>query len=486
MLLRALASFSPRRQPWATRQSYSHELINALTYPVALALVESTVVGVLAAKAFGIDPAASAVDAFLFATIMAAPMFANLTSFVWAWLARGRRKVRFINMLQIATLVVVAAIALLPTDPPGAVMLTLLVVLARCLLSGIITLRSTVWRMNYPRHVRAQITGKLALLQSLIGAVAPLAGYALLDINEDAFRVLYPGSVAIAAIGVSTFWRIRLRHERELLDYENQPTARPQRRGAVGAIYEFDPRQSVPTADAAATPTRENFWSILKRDRTYRAYMLWQFVGGAANMMGEVVVVAAVAQMTVGLRGEYVTAITLTTAIPMLFAVLTLPHWARYLDQVHVAVFRSRQGVWWVGNQAMLWLALLLFVQLEMFWAGVAAMALARVVQGITRGAGMLAWNLGHNDFADRRMVAIYMGIHVTLTGVRGAVAPFIAILLYAGWSGVAISGTTILPGFAGIGYHVFILTTVMALVAERGFTALARQIQAGPAPDRD
>lgn len=479
MLRRVVASFSPRHQPWATRQSYSHELLNALTYPVALALMESSVVGVLATKAFGVDPRGSTADAMLFATIMAAPMFANLTSFAWAWLARGRRKVRFINLLQAATLVLIAAIALLPTQPPGPLLLTVLVIVTRCLLSGIVTLRSTVWRMNYPRHVRAQITGKLALLQSLIGAIAPLLGYTLLDVNDDAFRVLYPLSVAIAAVGVANFSKVRLRRERELLEYERQPTARPQRRGAAGAIYEFDPRTAAPAAEASL-PTRENFWTVLRRDRTYRSYMLWQFVAGAANMMGEVVIVAAIAEMTTGLSGEYFMAITLTTAIPMLFAVITLPRWARYLDRVHVAHFRSTQGWWWVSNQVVMWLALWLFFAQGWLWLGAAVMAVGRVLQGVARGAGMLAWNLGHNDFADRRMVAIYMGIHVTLTGVRGASAPFIAMALYTGWNAVRLGDAVLLPAFGGIGYHVFLITAGLTLVSERGFTALARRIREG------
>ena len=472
MLRRALESYAPSRQPWITRQSYAHELVNAATFPVAMALIEASVIGVLGAKAFGIDPRSSSRDAFLFATIMASPMFANVTSFVWAWLARGRKKVPFVNVLQIGTLLLIACVALLPTEPPGDILLTVLIVLARCLTTGIVTMRSIVWRMNYPRSVRAQITGRFTLLFSLIGAIGPLVAYALVDMDQDAFRIVYPASVVVAAFGVFNFSRIRLRHEAELLRYERQPAARPERHGAAGSIYEFNP-----PADAASE-TRENFWTVLRRDKSYRGYMLWQFVAGAANMMGEVVIIAAIADMTRGWYAEYFTAITLTTAIPMLFAVVTLPYWARYLDRVHVAEFRSKQGWWWVSNQAVQWLGLFLFTGLGWWWLGLIVTAAARVLQGIARGAGMLAWNLGHNDFADRKMVAIYMGIHVTLTGVRGAVAPFVAMWLYTGWDQLSIGDVTLVPGFAGIDYHVFLLTTALAIIAERGFTSLARDIR--------
>jgi len=112
-----------------------------MTFPFAVVLVEGGVVGVLAKKAFAIGP-------MFFAAIMAAPMFANVTSFIWAHLARGRGKVRFINALQLAVLLCVASIALLPTAGIGPVLLTALIILSRCLLAGVVTIRSTVWRMS--------------------------------------------------------------------------------------------------------------------------------------------------------------------------------------------------------------------------------------------------------------------------------------------------------------------------------------------------
>jgi hypothetical protein len=100
------------------------------------------------------------------------------------------------------------------------------------------------------------------------------------------------------------------------------------------------------------------------------------------------------------------------------------------------------------------------------------------MIDGFSRGGGMLAWNLGHNDFADRHMVALYMGIHVTLTGVRGILAPYLAIVMLYGWHSDAIPGLT-LPSFDGIGPHVFLVTTALALFAEIGFIRLSRNIHA-------
>jgi hypothetical protein len=115
-------------------------------------------------------------------------------------------------------------------------------------------------------------------------------------------------------------------------------------------------------------------------------------------------------------------------------------------------------------------------------------LALGRATFGVAQGAGNLAWNLGHNDFASRRMVAVYMGAHVMLTGVRGSFAPFLGMALYAGWNAFTLPGLGWqVPGFAGIGVHLFAVSAVMALAASIGFAVLSQQFKGGAiAPTND
>ena len=129
--------FLPRSQPWITRHSYRWELVQVLTMPAALSLVEGSVISVLAKKAFDVGPIA-------FAALMAAPMFANLTSFGWTRVSRGRPKAGFLAGLCLALLACVAAIGVLPTSGYGPTLLVLLVIVARCLMAGIVTVRSVV------------------------------------------------------------------------------------------------------------------------------------------------------------------------------------------------------------------------------------------------------------------------------------------------------------------------------------------------------
>jgi hypothetical protein len=457
-MLGYLAGFDPAAQPLMTRASYRRELMTSTALPVALAMVEGGVVGVLAKKAFDVSPV-------LFAAIQAAPMFANLTSVGWAVLARGRPKVPFITGLMVATLVCIGSIALLPTGAEGALLLTLLVIASRCLLAGIVTLRSVVWRNNYPRAIRGQITGRLTILVSLVMAVAPMVGYAFLDRNPENFRLLYPAAAVLAVAGVFAFSRVRLRGERALLAYENRDDAEPMPKGETGAVYEYE----------RGSGRDDTFWSVLRNDPEFRTYMFWQFIAGMSMMSSEAAVIYAIAEMTAGRPNEYLLSVLLSTSVPMVLTVVTMPYWARFLDGVHIARFRARQGWFWAGAQVLNLLGAVL--------GSIGLIALARVVIGTTRAGGTLAWNLGHNDFADRRLVSVYMGIHVTLTGVRGATAPFIGVLLYAGWQETAwLPGGLVLPGYAGMGGWFFAISLVLALVAWAGFGRMAARVGSRPA----
>jgi hypothetical protein len=104
-------------------------------------------------------------------------------------------------------------------------------------------------------------------------------------------------------------------------------------------------------------------------------------------------------------------------------------------------VFRSVQG--WVGatGAALLVAAVLLRAPL-LLWPGA-------LVLGISSAAGSLGWTLGHNDFAPRGEETRYMALHVTLTGIRGLLAPPLGIGAYhmlESWRGGAGALALLLP----------------------------------------
>jgi hypothetical protein len=312
--------------------------------------------------------------------------------------------------------------------------------------------------MNYPRAVRAQATGRFVMLASIILAVWPIVVGPLLDADARLFRAVYPLSALIGAVGVLSFWQIRVRGERRLLKDERQPEA----------------------ADAPLQPSGKphNALSVLRHDRDFRSYMMWQFLAGVGNMAGGTAFALFVIEHLKDLPSENTQGMLLNATIPLGLAVASLSWWARRLDGLHITRFRVIHGQTWIINQTLNGLAA---------WsAWLPLMYLASASQGVMRGGGMLAWQLGHNDFADRRLTALYMGIHQALTGVRGIFAPFAGALLLTGWDAFTIAGLAF-PGWEGIGANVFVVTTGVVLSAWLGFWSLnLRMRRAGRAEAQD
>ena len=113
----------------------------------------------------------------------------------------------------------------------------------------------------------------------------------------------------------------------------------------------------------------------------------------------------------------------MTCIVPLLCMPLFTPLWARMFDSGHVIAFRAHQ-CWatvagmavmivavYSGQQWLLWCAALLF--------------------GVATAGAHLGWNLGHNDFASLGKVQQYMGVNVTLTGMRGLIAPPVGAIAY-------------------------------------------------------
>ena len=434
-----------------TRQSYAHELVAAATVPVALATLEGGVIGSVARYTFDVSNLG-------FAALFAAPMFANVTSLAWSRLAVGRRKVPLITQLMATALVLIAVLGALPVNTAGAVMLVSLAVLARCLFAGFVNVRSSVWRANFPRHARAGITSRFMVLGTLLLAVLPIGFGLLLDAHPMAFRWLFPAAAAVAVVGVVSFSRIRLRGEPALLRSEQRGDA------AEPADDATAPRQPDGRPHTAL--------SILRYDHRFRRYMACQFCAGVSNMMGITAFSLYLVDRLKDHPSKFLLTMILVTTVPLLVASGSMPWWSRRLDRMHIARFRVLHGSMWIVNQALNGVAVVTG------WLPVAF--LTNATFGLVRGGGMPAWALGHNDFAHAALNAQYMAVHQTLTGIRGAAAPFAGALLFAGWGAATVPGTGVtVAGFGGIGAWLFMITTALAVAAWLGFLSLSRSLAA-------
>jgi hypothetical protein len=448
-MLQRLLSFRARNQPYMVRLSYTYELRSAFTYPLAASLADGSFTGVVAAKYFNAPPV-------LIAVITAAPMFGNIMAMVWSELAKDRRKVPFVNLLQAGVVLSIAAVPLTYFMAPeaGAWVFAGMIIFARLMASGIVTLRSVIWRMNYPRQSRGQIIARITVAATAVLALTTFAGSAWLDRNPNAYIYLYPLAAMLGAIGIWQFSNIRVRTEGQMLRRRRQSlyTPRPE---SLAQTDEANVMNYQPQGRVGLRGFFADALHVLRTDREFRAYQRWQFTSGFSFMMFAPALLYMVSTEMTDRRTEYLLAIVVLQLIPLLTSLISTQLWAPLFDRVHITVFRVFQTSVSVAAQATLFAGAmygLYYSDRNALWI----IAAAQVLIGISNGGGNLAWNLGHNDFATAEKSATYMGVHVMLTGVRGCLAPFIGAWLYqAPWMGRWVFGLSVaicmvsLAGFA-------------------------------------
>jgi len=425
--------------PRLARVQFRREFWAWLLLPVMLGTVEGGVAGVLANNAFA-DRVPQQWLNIAVALITGAPAFANVTSFLWNALSQGRHKIHFIVFLQILASCLVCMVAFAPTNTAGLVLLTTCVIGARMCWAGVVTLRSTVWRANYPRSTRATLAGKIVTGQTIVLATAGLLIGISLELWSGSYHILYPAAACTGIIGAMVFRRLRMRGHAALLAAER-----------TAMLHRKRSRQANPI----------QIWHTLRDDQLFRRYMIAMFIFGIGNLSITAPLVIIVHDQ---FGYSYLRGILITATIPILVMPLCIPLWSRLFDRMHIIRFRSIHCWSFIASSCALLLAALSGNAL-LLW-------LAAVLRGIGFAGGVLGWNLGHHDFTTTEHASRYMGVHVTLTGIRGFIGPPLAVGLY-GWLNHAHDGA---------GGWVFAVCLALNLAGAMCFLWLKRQI--GPRED--
>lgn len=410
--------------PHMARPNYAAELRHITLWAVFANLVDGSFSSIVVAKTFH--------SPLLVPIVWATPMLAHLLSLVWGIVVRGRPKVRTFIVLALCALASAGSIAFTPSDwhPWGGWLFAAQVALARIFLSGLVTVRTSMWKSNYPQSHRARIAGRIQTLSALLMLAMGATVSLLFDEHAEYYRVVYP---AIAVIGVASLLplrRVRVRGEpRELKRHRRRMTVLGG--AAVGRWTEFV--RSV--REAAA---------ILKRDRAFARYCSAQYLLGSANFMVDPVLTLFLTQkLHLGYFGSYL----LLEQIPTVVSLVTIQPWAHLFDRVGVLRFRVFNSAYWLASIVLAAIALPLMSPPLMTEPAsrldsaplsitialpLALLILGRVANGLGRGGGSIAWNLGHLHFAGEHDAELYMGIHVALTGLRGLIMPSVGTALYA------------------------------------------------------
>lgn len=362
---------------------------------ITLGMVEGATAAILVKKGYAGQASPQAVNLAV-AFISGAPALSNVSSFLWANLANGRERIGLTVQLLAGFAAVVGLLGLAPQGHGGLAWMVVGVITARVLWAGILTVRASIWTANYPRHMLAKVTGRLVVTTSLgMVAIGLLAG-AVLQWAAGWTGALYLLAAGCGGWAAWAYRHGRVRRQFQLLAAEKAAT---QGQGV------FSP----------ATLRR-----ILREDPQYRRFMFWMGLYGAGNLMANAQLVVVFSDH---LHLASTTQVVLLAILPMLLVPLFTPLWARLFDQGHVIDYRARQC--WVLIASMACMTLGAFTHwMALLWLGSLLMGAA------TAGAN-LGWNLGHSDFASLGKMQQYMGVNVTLTGLRGLVAPPAGVLAY-------------------------------------------------------
>jgi hypothetical protein len=386
MLLRSLP---PMSRPHAAIELSAWALM-----AVPMGVLSGGVAGVLANTVFG-NAAPAWIIAIAVALLTGAGPLANMGSLAWAHWSLGRAKVGAVNRLQLLLAFALVAAAFAPLNWAGLTLFVIAILTAQVLWSGIITIRGSIWRLNYDRSARfafaADNQSVVSLIHALTGA---LTGW-LIEIDAQLFRALLIVGGLCALVSLWRLKRVRVRRQARLL--------RAETLSGDGGNFGFG-----------------RYLAILRDDALYRRYMICMMVLGTGNLMFTAPLILI---MNRELGISSFSQILITAALPTLIVPLSARYWGRVLTRVHVIGFRSLNSRWYAFAIAIA-AGGVLFGQEWILWV-------ASVVLGGAIGGGMLGWNLGHNDFAPESSVADYLGIHVSLTGIRGLLAPLIGVWFY-------------------------------------------------------
>ncbi len=436
-----------RRVPYMARRNFVIELRHLVVWGVFAGLIEGTVSGVIVAKTF-------AASDLLITVVTATPAFANLVSLMWGALLVRRRKLPLLLALGAACVACILSVAFTPATRWGGWLFAFQILLSRVFMSGVVTTRAAIWRTNYPRSHRGRITARLQIVRTL-GSIPLILGCGLLfDLHPHAYSWFYPLVGALGALGLLMIRRLRVRGER----IHDAPRARND-----------DPEDMADDlSERFSLPALIRPWEVVARmrralaaDPRFARYCAAQMCIGSANLM---VINVNVIVLTKVLLLGYAASNSLIDIVPRVVMLATLPMWARLFDRVGVLRFRVFNSACWSGSLILCGLGTLLASggsagHHRLFAIACGAYVLGRVIDGLAQSGGAIAWNIGHLHFAEDDKAELYMGIHVSLTGLRGLSAPFIGLALYK-----------------LIGWGVFVVALGLALTGLRLFARLARE----------
>jgi len=355
----------------------------------------------------------------------------NLLATFFAQDLARRPRVPMVVMARAGMGLFLACIAALPPEKGLAGSYAALLLTPYLLATLVTNLQSVARHSNYPVNARGRIFSRLAVVQMGSLAVSVmLAGVALDRLGAAAHPLTYLVSSVCLFASAAFYSKIRIRREKAML---RRGSAEP-----VNLLAGF---------------------RILAEDRTFALFMLWQMIFGLGNIMTHPALTKVMDEFMdhYGSQGfGYGWAMAARAVTPLAVVVCVAPLAGRLFDRVRITRFRGIGASMWGISKLLVFLSAgSIYWATAPYWPQWAPWVLlfaAFAVQGVGQAVGNIAYNLGHMNFTSPHRGHDYMGIHLTLQGVRGMAGPMIGAALFqvVGFNILPIAGAMIFVGVAG------------------------------------
>jgi MFS family permease len=326
------------------------------------------------------------------ALMVAAPFIGNLFSPVWARQMEGKDKLPFcLYSWSIAR----SLLLLMPLAVTGN-LFVLLITLLQIVGTVASPAYTSLMRDIYPDSARGRLMGYVRVMAQSAMFLATLITGRLMD-SGISYRYLFP-LAGVFGIGAA----LAFRHVRAL----PVPTVADKRHG--------NPITQPVPADGRNTFLYQTI-SILKHNHAYRYFALSVFIYGFANLMMQ----PLYGLYQVDILHISSTQIANLTNIGSLCAIAGAFFWGRFMD---------KRGAPMTVMCSIVLIAIIPIIYL--FTRRVEALFVASVLSGLGFAGIELSYLASILLYAERERTAQYQSLHSLLLGIRGVIAPLLAVPL--------------------------------------------------------
>lgn len=243
-----------------------------------------------------------------------------------------------------------------------------------------------IYSTNYPKKTRGSLVSTMFVYSTFVGIIFSTCFGKLLDVDLSYYQ-----QVLFVMAGCAIICSIALKYI-----------------------------PSKPLCNESSGNPIQNF-SIAFKDKLFGWMVLGYFILGIGNAMIIPVRIEYMANYEYGINASNIAITIVNVVIPGLSMTLSTKIWGIIFDRIHFIKTRLLINACFI-------LSYLIFFSTQ----NITVLAISQAINGFAVAGGMIAWTLWVTKIAPEKKVTAYMSSHVSISGIRGIIAPSIAYALLA------------------------------------------------------